>query len=980
MIPRPRCKLRTIFIVTLLVFLLVQISTSERVTRRRLRRPLKTTQSVSVTKDQEVSSSVNRFRLRSRPGHRKTDNSLSATSKKDKDGYKVVCYYTNWSQYRVKIGKFTPEDIIPDLCTHIIFAFGWLKKGKLSSFESNDETKDGKVGLYERIQKLKKANPNLKTLLAIGGWSFGTQKFKDMASTRYARQTFIFSAIPFLRDRGFDGLDIDWEYPKGSEDKKNYVLLLKELREAFEAEAQEIKKPALLLSAAVPVGPDNIKAGYDVPAVASYLDFINLMAYDFHGKWERETGHNAPLYSPSSDSQYQKQLNVEHAANLWVKLGTPKEKLVIGMPTYGRTFTLSNSAKFGVHSPASGGGKEGTYTKESGFLAYYEVCELLQNGATYIWDDEMKVPYAVNGDQWIGFDDEKSIRNKMKWIKDNGFAGAMVWTIDMDDFSGTICGGQVKFPLIGAMREELRGISRGKNAKDVDWQKIAGAVEEDDEDAIEKPAPVKISVQEVLNRVRKPTKKLHLKNSPISKKVRPPQVLCYITSWSQKRPGAGKFTPEDINPSLCTHIIYAFATLKDHKLAEASDKDPEMYDRVVALREKNPDLKILLAIGGWAFGSTPFKELTSNVFRMNQFVYDAIDFLREFQFNGLDVDWEYPRGADDRAAYVNLLKELRVAFEGEAKTSGQPRLLLTAAVPASFEAIAAGYDVPEISKYLDFINVMTYDFHGQWERTVGHNSPLFPLESATSYQKKLTVDYSAREWIKQGAPKEKLMIGMPTYGRSFELVNKTQFDIGAPASGGGTPGKYTSEAGFMSFYEICDFLHEDNTTLVWDNEQQVPFAYRGNQWVGFDDERSLKTKMAWLKEEGFGGIMIWSVDMDDFRGSCGSGKYPLINAMRQELEGYKVKLEYDGPYETSISSGQYTTKDPNEVTCDEEEGHISYHPDKADCRMYYMCEGERKHHMPCPSNLVFNPDQNVCDWPENVEGCMQHTAAPPTKR
>lgn len=229
-------------------------------------------------------------------------------------------------------------------------------------------------------------------------------------------------------------------------------LTFTELREAFEAEAQEIKKPALLLSAAVPVGPDNIKAGYDVPAVATYLDFINLMAYDFHGKWERETGHNAPLYSPQSDSQYQKQLNVEHSANLWVKLGAPKEKLVIGMPTYGRSFTLSNTAKYGVHSPASGGGKEGIYTKESGFLAYYEICELLNNGASYVWDDEMKVPYVVHGDQWIGFDDEKAIRNKMKWIKENGFAGAMVWTIDMDDFTGTICGGKVKFPLIGAMR------------------------------------------------------------------------------------------------------------------------------------------------------------------------------------------------------------------------------------------------------------------------------------------------------------------------------------------------------------------------------------------------------------------------------------------------------------------------------------------------------------------------------------------------
>lgn len=79
-----------------------------------------------------------------------------------------MCYYTNWSQYRTKIGKFVPEDIQPDLCTHVVFAFGWLKKNKLTSFESNDETKDGKIGLYEKVVNLKKANPSLKVLLAIG--------------------------------------------------------------------------------------------------------------------------------------------------------------------------------------------------------------------------------------------------------------------------------------------------------------------------------------------------------------------------------------------------------------------------------------------------------------------------------------------------------------------------------------------------------------------------------------------------------------------------------------------------------------------------------------------------------------------------------------------------------------------------------------------------------------------------------------------
>ncbi len=70
----------------------------------------------------------------------------------------------------------------------------------------------------------------------------------------------------------------------------------------------------------------------------------------------------------------------------------------------------------------------------------------------------------------------------------------------------------------------------------------------------------------------------------------------------------------------------------------------------------------------------------------------------------------------------------------------------------------------------------------------------------------------------------------------------------------------------------------------------------------------------------------------------------------------------------------------NEVTCEEEDGHISYHPDKMDCSHYYMCEGERKHHMPCPANLVFNPNENVCDWPENVESCQHHTQAPPTNK
>jgi chitinase len=459
--------------------------------------------------------------------------------------------------------------------------------------------------------------------------------------------------------------------------------------------------------------------------------------------------------------------------------------------------------------------------------------------------------------------------------------------------------------------------------------------------------------------------------------LRKPKVFCYYTNWSYKRPGMGKFTPEDIDADLCTHIVFAFASIEDNKLTASEDNDvgdaftEGTYDRMMRLKEQNPKVKILLAVGGWAFGSEPFRKLTENIFRMNGFVYDAIGFMRKYKFDGLDIDWEYPRGPDDRASFVSLIKELRLAFEGEAKSTDNDKLLLTAAVPASFEAIAAGYDVPELAKYLDYINVMAYDFHGQWENQVGHNSPLFPLNSASSFQKKLTVDYAAKEWARQGAPLEKLIIGMPVYGRTFTLEDPSKFDVGAKASGGGKAGRYTGEAGFLSYYEICDFLHEPNTTLVWDNEQQVPFAYRGNQWVGFDDERSLRTKIEWLKTEGFGGIMVWSVDLDDFRGYCGTGKFPLIKAMLKELEGYNVEWTYKGPYETVVP-GSKPKKEKK--LCVNDENQVSFHRDPEVCKKYFVCQGEVQHHKTCPDGLVFNENENVCDWPASVEECSHLVA------
>lgn len=226
---------------------------------------------------------------------------------------------------------------------------------------------------------------------------------------------------------------------------------------------------------------------------------------------------------------------------MWTRLGAPKEKLVIGMPTYGRSFTLTNPDNYVVNSEAKDGGKAGEYTREAGFLSYYEVCEMLLQGANYVWDDEMQVPYLVNGDQWVGFDDEKSIRNKMTWIKTNGYAGAMVWTVDMDDFNGTVCGSGVKYPLIGAMREELLGTIRetvapGIEPSDIDWASVASSVLPSSVATL--PPAQRIDVQQLIKDASSTQKKVSrpalLQQLKLAGNVREPRVFCYYTNWSQR--------------------------------------------------------------------------------------------------------------------------------------------------------------------------------------------------------------------------------------------------------------------------------------------------------------------------------------------------------------------------------------------------------------------------------------------------------------
>ncbi|CAI5688206.1 unnamed protein product [Oreochromis niloticus] len=297
------------------------------------------------------------------------------------------------------------------------------------------------------------------------------------------------------------------------------------------------------------------------------------------------------------------------------------------------------------------------------------------------------------------------------------------------------------------------------------------------------------------------------------------------------------------------------------------------------------------------------------------------------------------------------------AFEEEGKKTNRPRLLLTAAVSARKETIDSAYQVAQIGAVLDYIHVMTYDFHGSWEHNVGENSPLYKGPSDQGSMIYYNVDYAMNYWKNNGVPVEKLLVGFPTFGHTFHLTSSNT-TVGAPARGPGPAGHFTRQTGFLAYYEICIFLKE-GATQAWDNAQNVPYAYNQGVWVGYDNIKSFQAKTEWLKQNRFGGAVVWTLALDDFTGMFrGQGRNPLINTLKSGLgTGTSCKAQPNPPPAVtpsqqpsggSTGSGFYTGK------------LNGLFPDPTDKKKFYKCNQGQTDVEYCTAGQVFDDSCKCC--------------------
>ncbi|KAI4175822.1 MAG: hypothetical protein LQ343_001435 [Gyalolechia ehrenbergii] len=287
-----------------------------------------------------------------------------------------------------------------------------------------------KAAAYFQLFLLKKRHRHLKVLLSIGGWTYSCN-FAKPASTHESRSTFAKSAVRLVKNLGIDGLDIDWEYPKDDAEAHDYIHLLAETRKELDAASHshhhqdhhhQSESKKFLLTTACPAGAHNYEKLH-LKSMDAYLDFWNLMAYDYAGSWDSHAGHQANLY-PSHDNPSSTPFSTVKAVEYYTSHGVQPSKIVLGMPLYGRAFTATDGPGHAFSGTGEGSWEQGVWDYKAlpkkGAKEYSDK----KVGASWSYDEGARV--------MVSYDTLEMAREKVEFVKEWGLGGGMWWESSAD--------------------------------------------------------------------------------------------------------------------------------------------------------------------------------------------------------------------------------------------------------------------------------------------------------------------------------------------------------------------------------------------------------------------------------------------------------------------------------------------------------------------------------------------------------------------
>jgi chitinase len=331
----------------------------------------------------------------------------------------IVVGYVFLQDSVLQVGQIDPHRL-----NRINYAFANIVDGRMVAGFANDTEN------LARLTDLKRENPSLTVLISVGGWLWSNH-FSDVALTAQSRDTFTQSVMDFLKLHNLDGLDVDWEYPGmagasrafRSEDKQNFTLLLKEMRERFDQESARTHKRLYLTIAA---GSDNEYLDHtEMAKVQRYVDTVNLMTYDYYEAGsDAITGNHAPLFVDPADP---KKASVDTSVRAFEQAGVPAAKILLGIPFYGRQWRQVKNVNHGLFQP--GKAAPGSYT------SYSSIAESMVNhGYTRYWDSNSSVPYLYSEDNeiFVSYEDPESIVAKCDYVLTRKLGGVMFWDYQND--------------------------------------------------------------------------------------------------------------------------------------------------------------------------------------------------------------------------------------------------------------------------------------------------------------------------------------------------------------------------------------------------------------------------------------------------------------------------------------------------------------------------------------------------------------------